>query len=158
MELKKIAAIAGKPGLFQVIKPARNGVIVETIGEKRIKTIVSGAHRISVLKEVSIYTTTAEGAISLEEVLQRLHEKYQGDLGIDKKSDEETLRSFIAETVPEYDPERVHQNDIKKLIGWYNIIQTYTPETFTTLMQEDEQSKAVTEAEGKKEDESQSAE
>lgn len=36
MEFKDIATVAGKPGLYKVLKPSRSGVILESLDEKRV--------------------------------------------------------------------------------------------------------------------------
>ena len=35
MELKDIAAVSGKPGLFKIVKPARSAMVLETLDEKK---------------------------------------------------------------------------------------------------------------------------
>jgi hypothetical protein len=32
------------------------------------------------------------------------------------------LKSYFAEVLPEYDRERVHVSDIKKVFAWYNML------------------------------------
>ena len=39
-----------------------------------------------------------------------------------KKASAEELHAFMAEVLPEYDRDRVHTSDIKKLIQWYNLL------------------------------------
>lgn len=137
MELKEIAAISGKPGLFKVIKPTRSGVIVESLDEKKIKTVVGTSHRVSVLKEVSIYTTDKEGSIALEQVLHRMYEKFKENLPLDAKSTERDLILFIEEIVPDYDKKKVYPSDIKKLVLWYHLLLKHSPATFDTLLKEE---------------------
>jgi dephospho-CoA kinase len=40
----------------------------------------------------------------------------------EKKASGEELREYFAKVLPEFDRERVHNSDIKKLISWYNIL------------------------------------
>lgn len=81
MEFKEIAAISGKGGLFRITKPTRTGVIVESIDEKNTRMVASAANRISILKEISVYTTTQEGSTPLENVLKKIYEEFQDDPG-----------------------------------------------------------------------------
>lgn len=136
MELKEIASISGKPGLYKIIKPTYNGVIVESLDAKKAKMAVGAAHRVSILQEVSIYTTDREGSVSLEEVLHQIYTQYQGDLSLNNKSSKEELENFLQEIVPNYDRERVYVSDMKKLVSWYNILCEYSPETLESLMKE----------------------
>lgn len=126
MEMKDIAAISGKPGLYKIVKPTRTGVIVEAIGGGTTKLMANAGHRISILQEISIYTDTAEGSISLEEVFYRIFEKHGDKLTV--KKDSLSLRSFMSDIVPEHNREKVYTSDIKKLITWYNLVGENVPE------------------------------
>ena len=39
-----------------------------------------------------------------------------------KKADGDQLRQYFAKVLPNFDRERVHTSDIKKLLQWYNIL------------------------------------
>ena len=62
MNFKDIASVAGKPGLYKIIKPTRSGVILEALDEKKSKLVAGMSMRVSVLSDISIYTLTEEGA------------------------------------------------------------------------------------------------
>lgn len=148
MELKEIAAISGKEGLYRVLKPARNGVIVETLDAQKKKMVVGTTGKVSILKEISMYTTTKEGSIALQDILILMHEKYQGTLPLDSKASTADLMNFIAEILPEFDAEKVYPSDVKKLIKWYEILVAQAPEVL--VQQEaktEETSQAVPETE-----------
>ncbi|CAN5574250.1 DUF5606 domain-containing protein [soil metagenome] len=128
MEFKEIAAISGKGGLYRITKPTLTGVIVESIDEKNNRMVASATNRISILKEISVYTTTQEGSTPLETVLRKIYEEFQEDPGVSGNSDPEELKAFIKHVVPDYDPSRVYVSDIKKIISWYNILFKFAPE------------------------------
>jgi hypothetical protein len=130
MDLKEIATVSGKGGLFRLLKPTRSGVILESIDEQKSKLVAGPQYRVSLLKEISIYTTGKESSVPLEEVLSRVFEKHGASLPVQPKSSSEELFSFIEEVVPEYDKERVYSSDIKKLVAWYTILTTHAPELF----------------------------
>ncbi|MCS6796036.1 MAG: DUF5606 domain-containing protein [Raineya sp.] len=136
MELKEIAAISGKEGLFRILKPARSGVIVETLDSQKRKMAVGVSEKVSILKEISIYTTTQEGTIALEEVLYKMHEKYQGALPIDSKASSADLMAFIGEILPEYNSEKVYPSDVKKLVKWYEILFREVPDVLVRKAEE----------------------
>ena len=77
MDLRDVAAIAGKPGLYKVIKPTRTGVILETLDAEKKKLVANANSRVSILKEISIYTNTAEGTVLLEEVYEKLYRLFR---------------------------------------------------------------------------------
>ncbi len=156
MKLKEIAAISGKPGLYKILKSTPKGVIVETLDEQKKRSSMGISHRVSLLKEISIYTTDEEGVILLEQALYNIHQKYNGEIPVHKKSEESELISFMEEIIPQYDRNRVFMSDMKKLVSWYGIIFQFSPETFDTLLvvdEEEEESKKETEVKkGKKAD------
>lgn len=130
MDLKEIATVSGKGGLFKMLKPTRSGVILESIDELKTKLVAGPQYRVSLLKEISIYTTGKESSVQLEEVLSAIFEKYSKNVPVQPKASSEELFSFLEQVVPQYDRERVYSSDIKKLVTWYTILVTYAPELF----------------------------
>lgn len=130
MKFEEIAAVAGKGGLFKVLKPSKAGVILESLDGKKAKLVVGADARVSILSEISIYTHTQEGSTPLIEIMRKIHEEFEGDTGLDKNSDGEELKSFLKHILPDYDEDRVYVSDIKKLISWYNLLAQIAPESF----------------------------
>jgi hypothetical protein len=129
--LKEVAHISGKGGLYRIIKPTRAGVIVEAIDETKARAVVGANSRVSVLKEISIYTDTNEGSVGLAQVLTAIFEKFGAPVDLDPKTaSEPQLASFLGEVLPLYDRERVYTSDIKKLVAWFNILIRHLPEIF----------------------------
>ncbi len=147
MKLKDIASVAGKSGLYRVLKPTRSGMIVAALDANSKKTVMNATHRVSILQEISIYTTDSEESVGLGTVLKSVHEKYKGKEAKVEK-DEESLAKFMAEVLPNYDTERVYTSDIKKLAAWYNILIEFAPDAF-----EEEEKKEESEGEEVKEKE-----
>lgn len=121
MDISNIISMSGMPGLYKVIAQSKNGVIVESlIDKKRFPAFAS--NRISTLEDISIYTTGDD--MPLKEVYKKIYEKENGGPCIDPKaSDEKALRAYLESAIPEYDKERVHISDLRKLFSWYNILQ-----------------------------------
>jgi len=46
----------------------------------------------------------------------------KGCFAVEYVPDNETLRAYLAEVLPNFDRERVYPTDIKKLISWYNLL------------------------------------
>lgn len=128
MDYSDIASIAGKGGLFKVLKPTRTGVILESLDESKKRLAANASQRISVLSDISIYTTDQEGSTPLEEVFKKIHKEFDNDLGVTPTSEAEELKAFIKHIIPNYDEQRVYVSDIKKLIKWYNSIYEHVPE------------------------------
>lgn len=136
--LKEIANIAGKPGLYRILKPTRTGVIIESLDDKKEKSVVGANARVSVLKDISIYTIDQnESTKSLSEVLMAIFEKYGETITLDKTSDDRDFHILLAEVAPDYDRDRVHTSDIKKLVQWYKILIKYIPAVFEKKTEEE---------------------
>lgn len=119
--LKTILSISGKPGLFKLISQAKNMLIVESLQTGKRQPAYAHEKIIS-LGDIAIFTD--EEDVPLSEVLNAIKEKKNGaKVTLDiKKADNETLRAYLAEVLPNFDRERVYPTDIKKLISWYNLL------------------------------------
>ncbi|WP_299457733.1 DUF5606 domain-containing protein [uncultured Microscilla sp.] len=163
MDLKKIAAISGKPGLFKVVKPTRSGVIVESLDKKKRKVVVGATSRMSVLKEVSIYTTDQEGSVPLADVILKIYQDFNEDIQkLNSKTSSADLMAFLKSIVPDYDEEKVYVSDVKKLISWYKLIGENAPETLEELAngthEEEEEKETKTEAKADEKEETEKKE
>lgn len=127
MELKDVAVISGKPGLFRIVKPTRTGMIIESIGGGRSRIVADASHRISILNEISIYTTTEEGTVALREVFYNIFDKHGLKLDV-AKTDTDALQNLLTDVLPEWDRTRVYASDLKKLVTWYEILGEHYPE------------------------------
>lgn len=128
MDLSKIMAIAGKPGLYKMISQTKNGIIVESfLDQKRFAAFTN--ERISSLKEISVFTTGED--ISLKDVFRKMFDKLNGAPAPDPKSSDKEIKAFFEETLPEYDRERVYTSDLKKILMWYNILKQHEVLDFT---------------------------
>ncbi len=136
MELKDIASVSGKGGLFKILSPTRTGAVLESLDNQKKKMIVGAHSKVSVLSEISIYTTDADGSKPLEEVLKKIHKEFNGDTDLDSSSAPDELKSFLKFILPEYDEARVYVSDIKKLVTWYAILVKEVPEIFTEAKKE----------------------
>lgn len=128
MTLKEIAAVSGTSGLFRVVGPARSGFLMETLDEKKSRSVTPASGKVSVLEEISIFTTTAEGTEPLAGVLVRIKGLFGDALPVTHDSAPEELRAFMSKVLPEHDERRVYQSDIRKLVRWYGILTRFAPE------------------------------
>ncbi|MBX2964442.1 MAG: DUF5606 domain-containing protein [Cyclobacteriaceae bacterium] len=130
MKLEDIATLSGKGGLYKILKPAKSGVILESLDATKTKLVATAHHKLSVLSEISIYTTTKEGTIPLGDLLVKMNKEFGKDIGLDADADPSELKSFMKAVLPEYDQDRVYVSDIKKLVRWYSILHNEVPEIF----------------------------
>jgi hypothetical protein len=118
--LKEILSVTGKPGLFKLVSQAKNMLIVESlIDNKRIPAYTKD--KVVSLGDIAIFTDSAE--VPLSEVFEKIKEKENGAVAsIDPKSDNDALRKYMTEILPNYDREKVYPSDIRKLLTWYNTL------------------------------------
>lgn len=118
--LKKILSISGKPGLYKLVSQGKNMLIVESLTDgKRMPSYSND--KVVTLSDIAIFTDDDE--VPLSQVLENIRNKENGEkTSIDPKSDNEKLRAYLAEILPNYDRERVYPSDIKKMLNWYNLL------------------------------------
>lgn len=115
--IKGILSIAGKPGLYKLVSTGRGSLIVEQLGSgKRLP--VQQRDRVISLADVAMYTN--EEDVPLARVLDSLKTVAEGKVLDSKAIEQGDLREFFAKVLPDFDRERVHISDIKKLLSWYN--------------------------------------
>jgi hypothetical protein len=131
MDLSNVASLSGKGGLFRILKPGKSGVILEAMDASKAKIVASMANKVSILSEISIYTTTKEGTVPLAEVLKKIYDQFGADPGVGQDDDPKELRAFLKSVLPEFDEDRVYVSDIKKLLKWYHILVAEMPTLFT---------------------------
>lgn len=121
MELNEILAITGAPGLYKYVAQGKGGIIVESLADNR-RTMVSGSAKVSALGDIAIFTDEAEKPLG--EIFQQIFDQNGGkEVELNHKTaSPEQLRDFMVAVLPNYDQDRVHNSDIKKLIQWYNLL------------------------------------
>jgi len=118
--LKDILSVSGKPGLFKLVTHGKNNMIIESLIDKQRMAALANDRVVS-LGDISIYTTTKE--VPLIEVFAKIKAKEEGkEASIDPKSDPKVLRAYFESVMPDFDKEKVHNSDIKKIIVWYNLL------------------------------------
>jgi len=108
--------------LFKLISHGKNNLIVEALDATHRRQPAFGTDRITSLNDIAMYTDSED--IPLMDVLENLKNLEGGkkaSLDIKKASGDE-LREYFGKVLPDFDRERVHNSDIKKLLQWYNIL------------------------------------
>ena len=117
-----ILSIAGKPGLYKLVSRGKNNLIVEALDATHRRQPAFGTDRITSLADIAMFTNGDD--VPLMQVLDNLKKLEDGKKSaIDaKKAGGDELRDYFAKVLPDFDRDRVHVSDIKKLIQWYNIL------------------------------------
>lgn len=121
MDLSNILVIAGKPELSELVSQTKGGAVVKNLVTGQ-KYPVFKTDRISSLGEIRIFTENDERP--LEEVMQSIYKMLDGKPTPfePKKAEGKEMFALLEKALPDYDRERVHTSDVKKLFAWYNIL------------------------------------
>ena len=117
-----ILSIAGKPGLYKLVSRGKNNLIVEALDATHRRQPAFATDRITSLNDIAMYTESDD--VPLTKILESMKTLENGKkASVDfKKASGDELRAYFTKVLPEWDQERVHNSDIKKLITWYNIL------------------------------------
>ena len=136
---KKILSISGRPGLYKLVSYGKNMLLVEGLTDGK-RFPVHSRERVMALGDISIFTTAED--IPLSQVFENIGKKFENK-AIDAKSytTPDQLHEFMGSALENWDEERVHNSDIKKIISWYNILIGAGITDFTAKEEETEEAK-----------------
>ena len=116
-----ILAISGKPGLYKLVSRGNRTLIVETLDAQHRRFPAGMPDRVTPLRDVSMYTDSDD--VNLMQVFQNLYDALQGKTEVShKEANEDALQEIMDKALPNWDRDRVHFSDIRKLVQWYNIL------------------------------------
>ena len=120
--LQTILSIAGKPGLYKLVSRGKMNLIVESLDETHKRQPAFGTDRVTSLADIAMFTESDD--VPLGEVLAKVRDKEDGKLtSLNwRKASAKDLQDYFAEVLPDFDRDRVHTSDIKKLLQWYEIL------------------------------------
>lgn len=119
MDLSEILTINGKSGLFKLISKGKSNFIVESFTTK-MRMPAFSHDGVSSLDNISIFTD--DGDVPLIDVFKAIYEKENGGKTPDIQKDKNALRAYFEEVLPNFDKERVYNQNIKKIVSWYDIL------------------------------------
>jgi hypothetical protein len=117
MEYNRIVAVTGMPGLFEIVSSKNDGALVRSLEDGSTKFISSRVHNLSHLESIEIYTK--EDNVNLVEVFQAMKGTKMPDV-----KDAKALRTYFEKTYPDMDFERVYGSDMKKMIKWFEVLES----------------------------------
>lgn len=115
--LKRIVAIAGKPGLYQLVSQGKNMIIVESVADHK-RLPVYARDKVMSLGDIAMYTMGDD--MPLGEVLDKVFAHQEGQPVDIKALGDKGLRELFGQIITDFDDERVYNGDIRKLFTWYN--------------------------------------
>jgi hypothetical protein len=141
--LKKILSISGRPGLYKLVSYGKNMLLVEGLTDGH-RFPVHSRERVMSLGDISIFTTNED--VPLSQVFENAAKKFENK-AVDAKeyATPEKLHEFMGAVLENWDADRVHNSDIKKIIAWYNILVGAGITDFTSKEEEAEPAEDSTE-------------
>lgn len=123
--IKEIIAITGKPGLYKLVSHSSKMLIVEALDGSKKRMPIYAANQVAGLGDISVYINDGTD-IPLAEVFESIKavagEGKKVD-GIDyKKASANEIIDWFKSVLPNYDTDRVHISDMRKIMQWYNIL------------------------------------
>ena len=119
--LKDILAISGQPGLFKIVSRGNNNLIVESLITGK-RTPAYSSNKIIALEDIAIFSE--EGEVPLKKVLKSIADKESNGEALSHKASSNEIKAYFGEVMPDYDKDRVYISDIKKVLQWYNLLQS----------------------------------
>ena len=123
MKLDNLIAVSGLPGLYKLIATRPNGLLIESFESNKRQFVSVRKHQFTPLVSIGIYTFTDVAA--LDDVLKKIEETHEQNPVPDPNDKADQLRAWFKTIVADHDDDRVHINDIRKVIKWYTFIKLH---------------------------------
>lgn len=136
MNLDKIVAVSGLPGLYNLTSTRTNGLLITDFDEGVTKFVSTRQHQFTPLATVSIYTN--DDSVELQKVFRAIKEKETEIVPVDINKSSAEIRDYFLKILPDHDIEKVHISDIKKVLKWYEFLKKHDLLQFEAETKEEE--------------------
>ncbi len=119
MKFDEMVAVSGLPGVFKMVANRSNGLIVKDIESGKTRFASARKHQFTPLASIGIFTD--DDTTELKEVFKTMQSKLNTN-PLPKPNNPEELKKYFAEILPNYDRDKVHVNDIKKVVKWFSFL------------------------------------
>ena len=142
MEYKRIIAVTGMPGLYELVTSKNDGAVVRNLEDGTTKFAASRAHNFSHLESIEVYTHSSN--VNLVEVFQAMQASEEA-LPSDK--DAAAVNAYFEKVFPDMDETRVYVSDKKKMVKWFNVLKGAGIDMKISAEEPDETDEPATETE-----------
>ncbi len=118
MDYRKMLAVTGMPGLFELIASKGDGAIVKSLNDGQTKFVSSRAHQFSHLETIEIYT--AADNVNLLDIFKAMD---AAGADLPDAKDAKALKAYFEKVYPDMDFDRVYSSDMKKMVNWFRQIK-----------------------------------
>jgi hypothetical protein len=123
MKLDNIVSVSGLPGLYKLVATRQNGLLIESFETKKRQFVSIRKHQFTPLVSIGIYTYT--DVINIDDVIKKVDDAAKENTIPNHNDKADDLRSWFKSIVSDHDEDRVHINDIRKVIKWYTFLKLH---------------------------------
>lgn len=138
MEYKRIIAVTGMPGLYELVTSKNDGAVVRNLEDGSTKFAASRAHNFSHLESIEVYTHSSN--VNLVEVFQAMQASEEA-LPLDK--DANAVNAYFEKVFPDMDETRVYVSDKKKMVKWFGILNTAGIDLKIAAIEDEEEAPSI---------------
>lgn len=120
MKLDDLVAVSGMSGIFRLAANRNNGLIIEDLDSGKRRFASSRKHQFTPLASIAIFTY--DDSTELKTVLRNMMNQMEENPIVKTSSSSAELHEYFRKILPDYDEDKVHTSDIKKLIKWFNYL------------------------------------
>ncbi len=117
MKLDKYIAVSGFSGLFELVNTRDNGLLIKDLDTGKTRFVSTRKHQFTPLGTIAIYTY--DDSTELKIIFKTMFEQREENPVVNFNADSSTIKAYFEKILPDYDPDRVHTSDMKKVIKWY---------------------------------------
>lgn len=141
MEYNRIIAITGMGGLFELLSSKSDGAIVKSLEDQQTRFVSSRIHNFSHLESIEVYTTREN--INLVDLFKAMKDS---GAALPQDKDAGAVKAFFEKVYPELDFDRIYNSDMKKMVKWYNLLNSNNIEFVLSAPAEEHEELAEVEA------------
>ena len=122
MNLEPYIAVSGEGGLFSLVASRSNGLVLESLDTGKSKFYSVRKHQFTPLGTVAIYTL--EDSEPLADVFKTMLDKKADMPPVSPKSESHVIEEYFENILPDYDEDKVSLKDMKKVIRWFQSLDS----------------------------------
>ena len=120
MKLDDLVAVSGMSGVFKLAANRNNGLIIEDLDNGKRKFAPARKHQFTPLASIGIFTL--EDSTELKIIFRTMVEQMEGNPVPSASGSSKDLHTYFRKILADYDEDKVHTSDIKKVIKWFNFL------------------------------------
>ena len=120
MKLDDLVAVSGMSGVFKLAANRDNGLIIEDLDNGKRKFAPARKHQFTPLASIGIFTL--DDSTELKIIFRTMVEQMEANPVPSASSSSKELHTYFRKILADYDEDKVHTSDIKKVIKWFNFL------------------------------------